>query len=304
MELYRDTVSNAARCNGSRDNSTESAVVNVLVAERISAGKRRASSRPVVVETSAGARLLKLRGAAQGTGPLVAEIIVAELADALGFAVPPRSLIELPAQIETADWDDELQDLLGASVGLNLGFDFLPGARDLTPAETGKVSAEMRASILWFDRLVMNPDRTERNPNLLWWSDHLWLIDHGAALGFQYSWARVSESSPREQAPAPEAHLFESVVNSDELRFSDQKLASRLTREVIQAAVEAVPDSFLLPLLQSNAQVDTASRLVRRRAAYVAFLWKRLQPPRSFLEPRPSSADRARGQRPSWLTQR
>jgi hypothetical protein len=76
--------------------------VDVLIAERITAGGRRGSSRPLVVETRAGVRIVKLRGAAQGTAPLVAEIIVAELAEAIGLAVPPRSLIELPAGIETA----------------------------------------------------------------------------------------------------------------------------------------------------------------------------------------------------------
>ncbi|MBC7791412.1 MAG: hypothetical protein H7Z74_15815 [Anaerolineae bacterium] len=276
--------------------------MNVLIAERISAGERRGSSRPVVVETSSGARIVKLRGAAQGTGPLVAEIIVAELADSLSLAVPPRSLIELPAAVEAANWDDELQDLLEASVGLNLGFDFLSGALDFTPADVGKVSTEERATILWLDRLVVNPDRTERNPNLLWWSDQLWLIDHGAALGFQYSWKRVTESSPQEQAPPPEAHLFESAAHSDEFRFLDDKLAAQLTRDVLETAVAAVPDSFLLPMLESHASVYPASQLVRRRAAYVAFLWKRLRPPRSFLSARPPSAERVRGKRPAWLT--
>jgi hypothetical protein len=280
--------------------------VDVLIAQRVSAAGRRGSSRPLVVETSAGVRIVKLRGAAQGTAPLVAEIIVAELAEAIGLAVPPRSLVELPAEIETADWDDELADLLHASVGLNLGFDFLAGAREFAAADVERVSPEARAAILWLDRLVVNPDRTTRNPNLLWWADQFWLIDHGAALGFQYDWRRVLEQSPREARLPPEAHLFESVVPQKDLRAADEALASRLTRDVIEAAVAVVPESFLLPLVDpgSTEPTEIASRVGRRRAAYAAFLWKRLQPSRPFLDARPLPAERPRSSRPPWLTGR
>jgi hypothetical protein len=280
--------------------------VDVLIAERVSAAGRRGSSRPLVVETGAGVRIVKLRGAAQGTAPLVAEIIVAELAEAIGLAVPPRSLVELPAEVETADWDDELADLLHASVGLNLGFDFLAGAREFAAADVERVSPATRAAILWLDRLVLNPDRTARNPNLLWWADQFWLIDHGAALGFQYDWRRVLEQSPREARLPPEAHLFESVVPSKDLRTADEALASRLTRDVIDAAVAAVPESFLLPLVDTGSTEPTeiASRVGRRRTAYAAFLWKRLKPSRPFLDARPLPAERPRSSRPPWLTGR
>jgi hypothetical protein len=270
--------------------------VDVLSAERISASGRRGSSRPLIVETESGARIVKLRGAAQGTGPLVAEIIVAELAEAIGLAVPPRSLVTMPDEIETADWDDELGDLLVASVGLNLGFDFLPGARELVPSDVGRVAPETRAAILWLDRLVLNPDRTASNPNVLWWADHLWLIDHGAALGFQYDWHGVREQSPREARLPRPAHLFEAVVPPDDLRSVDDELASRLTRDVVDAAVAAVPDSFLLPLVHAGPadSGDVASSIARRRAAYGAFLWKRVRAPRPFLEWRPVPPDRPR----------
>jgi hypothetical protein len=260
----------------------------------------------LVVETSAGARLVKLRGAAQGTAPLVAEIIVAELAGVLGLAVPPRSLVALPAEIETADWDDELAHLLRASVGLNLGFDFLPDVQDFQPPDVARVEPEAKVAILWLDRLTLNPDRTARNPNLLWWSDQLWLIDHGATLGFQYAWRQVSETSPREPALMPEAHLFESSVPTHDLRSADETCAPRLTREALEAAVAAVPESFLLPLLDagSRTQAEASPSIVRRRAAYVAFLWQRLQPPRPFLEPRPLPTPRPHGPRPLWLTRR
>jgi hypothetical protein len=264
--------------------------VRVLVANRITAGGRRASSRPLVVETSQGLLLVKLRGAAQGTGPLVAEIVVAELAERLGIPVPPRSLIELPAKLETADWDDELEDLLTASVGLNLGFEFFVNARDATAADVARLDRTFRTVVLWLDRFVMNPDRTRRNPNLLCSPDRVWLIDHGASLRFQYSWDRVSEKSPRDAGLAREPHLFETSV--PQLTEVDNQLASRLSRHALEQAVAAVPDSFLLPMLDARGIAVTGleESLRRRRAAYVAFLWKRLKHPRPFLEPQRSSA--------------
>lgn len=252
-------------------------LVDVLSALRITAAGRRGSSRPLIVETEAGARIVKVRGAAQGTGPLVAEVIVGELAD-----------------------------LLTASVGLNLGFDFLAGARGFAPGDVDRVAPEMRATILWLDRLVLNPDRTARNPNLLWWADHLWLIDHGASLGFQYDWRGVLEQTPREARLQPEAHLFESVVPPDDLRLADEAFGPRLTRGVIDAAVAAVPERFLLPLVDggSSDPTEIASRIARRRAAYAAFLWKRIHPSRPFIDARSLPAERPRQPRPPWLTGR
>ena len=182
--------------------------MNVVTALRAVEGGRRGSSRPIVVETEAGACLVKLRGAAQGTGPLVAEIIVAEIAESLGLSVPTRYLVTLGADVDVPERDAELRDLMAASVGVNLGFAYLAGARDLVPTEIQDVSADDRAAILWLDRFVMNPDRTSRNTNLLWWENRLWLIDHGAALGFQYDWSSVSESSTRNQSVEMDPHLF------------------------------------------------------------------------------------------------
>jgi len=237
--------------------------------------------------------LVKLRGAAQGTPALAAEMIVAELAEAIGLNVPRRALLQLSPDVETADWDDELADLLDASAGVNLGFDYLDGARDIGAADLRGMPTETMARILWLDRLVMNPDRTADNPNMLWWNDRLWLIDHGASLGFQYNWPSVSERSPREAGLMPEPHLFEQ--SQDELRATDQSMAPRLTRDVIQRAVALVPDTFLVEI------TDDARR--RRRAAYAAYLWKRLAAPRPFLDGRPPGS-RPRSQPPAWLKQR
>jgi hypothetical protein len=252
--------------------------VNAVRARRIVSSHKRGSSWPVVAETDEGRFLMKLRGAAQGTAALVAEVIVAELADALGLAVPRRALLHLDAEVENADRDQELGDLLRASRGLNLGFRFLDGARVIGLEEAAATPDDFACPVLWLDALVMNPDRTPDNPNVLVGEGRSWLIDHGAALPFQYSWGTVTEDSPRTAAYPLERHLF--AARARRLGGWDERLAERLTREVVDDAIARVPDDFLAPLLGHPPDTE---RLRRRRAAYHAFLWKRLKPPRPFV---------------------
>lgn len=228
------------------------------------------SSWPVFVETDDGALFTKLRGAGQGTAPLVAEIIVASLAEAIGLRVPARTLVEIPPAIESLNQRDELRDLLDRSVGLNLGFAVLDGARMFVPADAARVSTDDAAAIVWLDALVMNPDRTARNPNMMWWHDKLWLIDHGAALGFQYSWTDVTESAPGRPFVTRIPHILQDRV-ADFPAWS-HILAQRLTRETIESAVLEVPDDFLLSMPNAGS-----AALERRRAGYSAYLWKRLK---------------------------
>jgi len=252
--------------------------VNAVRARRIVSSHKRGSSWPIVAETEEGRFLVKLRGAAQGTAALVAEVIVAELADALGLAVPRRALLHLDGDVENADRDQELGDLLLASQGLNLGFRFLEGARVIGIEEAAVSRDDLACPLLWLDALVMNPDRTPANPNVLVAEGRSWLIDHGAALPFQYSWGTVTEDSPRSEAYSIDRHLF--AARADRLRDWDERLATRLTREVLDNAIAQVPDDFLVPLL---GRLPDAERLRRRRAAYQAFLWKRLKAPRPFV---------------------
>lgn len=239
-----------------------------LTALRVTRADRTGSSWPVLVETEAGPRFTKLRGAGQGVPALVAEIIVASLAEAIGLNVPARSLVTIPPEIESADRRDELRDLLDASVGVNLGFVFLEAATMLDPARLERVTSDEASAIMWLDALVMNPDRAARNPNLMWSGGRLWLIDHGAALGFQYSWADVSEASPSRPFAPREPHVLH--TRAHDLDEWDELLAARLSRETIERAVAEVPDDFL----EGDAE--------RRRAAFVAYLWKRLKAPRDF----------------------
>jgi hypothetical protein len=266
-----------------------------LAARRVLAADLRGSSWPVVAETSDGPRFTKLRGAGQGVLPLVAEIIVASLAEAIGLRVPARCLVELPAEIESLNRRDELRDLLDASVGLNLGFAYLDDARMFAPDDVVRVSEDDAAAIVWLDAFVMNPDRTARNPNLMWWHDALWLIDHGAALAFQYSWNDVTEAAPSRMFTPGDPHLLQSrVANIEEW---DELFAARLSRKAIEAAVADVPDDFLV----AAGVASEPEALSRRRAAYVAYLWKRLKSPRDFFRVMATLSTPRQRARPDWL---
>jgi len=231
--------------------------------KRILRRERNASSSPVVAETDAGACFIKLRGAAQGTLALAAEIIVAELAQAAGLNVAPHALVILDPDTPSEDKNDELAQLLSFSPGLNLGFHYLEGSRNLRADETDLIDEATAAKIVWLDALTMNPDRTPKNPNILWHQKKPWLIDHGAALGFQYDWTRITEQTAR-RPYAFDRHL---LINR---ASSITSVGNTMTRETIEAAVAAVPDDFLVPHLGQTP-------IARRREAYVAVLWKRLK---------------------------
>lgn len=247
-----------------------------IPALRVLRRDRRGDSSPVVVATAEGEYVVKLRGAAQGTSSLVAEVIVGALADRLGLPVPPRRTITLDAETPTDDRNDELADLLRASVGENLGFRHLPNARPVRDDDFARMSADFASQVRWLDWLTLNPDRTPRNPNLLADGVGFWLIDHGAALPFQHDWERVTEDTPmRPDFSAP--HALDAAATR--LAEWDPLLTALLSREVLADVVAQVPDSFLRPLLPGGA---SAEPLDRRRAAYAAVLWKRLRGPRSF----------------------
>ena len=246
-------------------------------AQRVLSAFRQGSSWPLIVDTGDERLVTKLRGTAHGSAPLVAEIVVGELADVLGLFTPRRCLVEMPEGIASDDPHEELLDLFARSSGLNLGFQELVGFRDLKPPDVRHVGPDLAASIVWLDALVLNPDRTPQNTNLMIKAGRIALIDHGAALTFQYDWDDVTEQSPRKPGTFVEHHLLR--VTPRQLEERDAVLAPKLTREVLEHALATVPDGFLAPLLPAGGSV------ARLRAAYVAYLWKRLRAPRPFLNP-------------------
>jgi hypothetical protein len=141
--------------------------------------------------------VLKFRGAGQGPLALVAEVIASELARALGFLVPQLVRIELDPVLGRAEPDPEIQELILASGGLNVGIDFLPGSLAYTPSGPVQPDAELAADVVWLDALLTNVDRSAANPNLLVWHQQVWLIDHGAALYLQHGGLRPAEQATR-----------------------------------------------------------------------------------------------------------
>lgn len=248
--------------------------MQTLRAERV-LSTFRGSSWPVLVDTGEQKVVVKLRGTAEGMRPLVAELVVGALADTLGLFTPARYLVELPPHLPSDDPHEELRDLLERSHGSNLGLRFLEGFRNVTVADAGRIKPELGAQIVWLDALVQNPDRTPKNPNLMIKAGQIALIDHGAALDFHHDWRRVTEQTPREAGPLVAQHLLQ--VGELALQAADQALAPLISRDVLEAALAQVPDDFFAEL--------GADAPARQRAAYVAYLKKRLQAPRPFVAP-------------------
>jgi hypothetical protein len=246
--------------------------VKVLSVERV-LSTFRGSSWPVLAVVDGQKLVVKLRGSAEGVLPLIAELIVGGLAEALGLLVPARYLVELPPVVASDDPHEELRDLLARSAGLNLGLQYLDGFRNVTVADASRIKPELQARIVWLDALVQNPDRTERNPNLMIKAGQIWLIDHGAALHFHHAWGQVTEQAPREPGTIPAEHLLR--VSAEQLAEADRELYPKLGPQTLEKAVESVPDALLASL--------GAEPPARQRAAYVAYLRKRLREPRPFV---------------------
>ena len=227
---------------------------------------REGGSLPAIAEADDGFMyVLKFRGAGQGIKALIAELIGGEVARALGLKVPELVLANLDTAFGRTEPDEEIQDLLKASVGLNLALHYLSGAITYDPAVI-KIDARLASQIVWLDCLLMNVDRTARNTNMLIWHKELWLIDHGASLYFHHSWQNW-----KEQAKRPFTHVKDHVLLSyaSELNIVDAAFCSLLNNEKIRKIVELIPSEWLVNET-AFASVDD------HREAYVQFLETRI----------------------------
>jgi hypothetical protein len=254
--------------------STPTAGPARIAATRYVAPLREGGSLPALVEADDdGLYVLKFRGAGQGPRALVAELIAGEVARSLGLPVPELALIDLDPDLGRAEPDPEIQDLLRASVGLNLGLDYLPGSLAYDPAARQDVSPELAAAVVWLDALLTNVDRTAANPNLLVWHGGLWLIDHGAALYRHHQDWRLDGAWSR-PFPAIADHVLLDVAGP--VGAVDAALAERLPPGEIARIVGLVPDDWLSD--EPRASPDA------RRGAYRDHLVRRLDPPRTFAD--------------------
>jgi hypothetical protein len=230
---------------------------------------REGGSLPAIIEADDdGMYVLKFRGAGQGTKALIAELIAGEIARVAGFV-----FVQLDPDIAKTEPDPEIQDLIRASGGLNLGLDYLPGSVMFDPVAE-KPDSDLASRIVWFDAYVTNIDRTPRNANLLLWHRKLWLIDHGAALYFHHSWSNMDERS-KDPFALIKDHIL--LPFAAALEAADAAMASFVTEKVINDVVELVPDDWL----HGEPRFDTAAD---NRRAYIEYLVRRLEKPRYFLE--------------------
>lgn len=227
---------------------------------------REGGSLPGVVECDdLGTYVMKCTGAGQGRKALVAEVICGQLARHLGLRVPELVRVRLDPVIAAAEPDEEVQALLRASGGLNLGMDFLPGSLGFDPLAFSMSAAEA-GRVVWFDALVGNVDRSWRNPNMLVWHGRYWLIDHGASLTWQHNWPRAGAAAERGYDASD--HVL--APFAPDLAGAAGELAGRVTEELLREVVAEVPEEWLAdePGFDSvhevrQAHVETLARRAR-----------------------------------------
>ena len=235
---------------------------------------REGGSLPAIIEADDdGMYVLKFRGAGQGTKALIAEVVAGELARTAGLPVPELVFVMLDREIAKTEPDPEIQDLIRASGGLNLGLDYLPGSVMFDPVAE-KPDADLASRIVWFDAYVTNIDRTARNANLLMWHRKLWLIDHGAALYFHHSWTDMDQRA-HDPFALVKQHILLPFASS--LETADGVMTMAITEDAIRGAVELLPDDWMA----GNSPFPTTAE---NRAAYVEYLLRRLEQPRNFVE--------------------
>ncbi|MGK2877582.1 MAG: HipA family kinase [Solirubrobacterales bacterium] len=202
---------------------------------------REGGSMPGLMEADDdGLYVVKFRGAGQGPLALASELIASTIAGAIGVRVPRMAFVDVDPALGIAEPDPEIQELIAASPGVNLGSDFLPGAMTYSPADDRQPSPEEAAAIVWLDALLTNVDRSAQNPNLLIWHDELWAIDHGAALYRQHAGLDLA------QATLPFARIAEHVLlpHASSVAEAGARLAPNVDSAVISAAVAGVPAAW------------------------------------------------------------
>ena len=244
---------------------------------------REGGSLPALAEADDEFKyVVKFRGSGHGAKALIAELIGGEVARVLGLRVPEIVFLQLDEAFGQAEGDEEIQDLLKASRGLNLGLHFLSGALGFDPT-VNIIDPELASKIVWLDALLTNIDRTIRNTNLLMWHKELWLIDHGSALYFHYSWVNWEKHalSPFEQI---KDHVL--LPQASRLVEVDAGLKALLTPEKIREIVQLIPDEWLnwedFGVLPPEIR-DTYVRFLTERVAHSEIFIKEAQHAREIL---------------------
>jgi hypothetical protein len=247
-------------------------VLAAVTATRYVTPLREGGSLPGLMEADdLGTYVVKWRAAGQGVKVLAAEVICGELARRLALPVPALVTVDVAPELAVGEPDQEVQELLRNSAGINLGMDYLPGALDFE-AGAAQVDPELAGRVLWFDALTGNVDRSWRNPNMLFWHGRLHLIDHGAALTFHHNWPGAAAAVAR----AYDASQHALVECDPDVSAADAALAPQVTGPLLSDVLAQVPDAWLEgPLAEEPADAVReryTSQLLQRLAAREAWL--------------------------------
>lgn len=228
---------------------------------------REGGSLPALAEADDGFKyVVKFRGAGHGKKALIAELIGGEIARALGMKVPELVLLDIDEDFGRTEGDEEIQDLLKGSRGLNLGLHFLSGALTVDPY-VNPVDEMLASQIVWLDAFVTNVDRTVKNTNMLVWHGETWLIDHGAALYFHHSWRDWEKA-----AMSPFSYIKDHALlrKASRIEDADKLLRQKITPRTLEKIVGLIPDEWL----EWDGVDETPEQL---RDVYRRFLTTRLK---------------------------
>jgi len=235
---------------------------------------REGGSLPAIVEADDGFMyVLKFRGAGQGVKALIAELIGGEVARLLGLLVPEIVFANVDSTFGRTEPDEEIQDLLKASTGLNLGLHYLSGSITFDPAVT-TIDTMLASKIVWMDCLLTNMDRTVRNTNMLWWHKELWLIDHGACLYFHHNIQQWKEKATQPFTLVKDHVLLPQARELEKVDIGFRKI---LTNDHIRSIVNLIPGEWL-------AKDTSVGTIDEHREIYIQFLETRLAHSQIFVK--------------------
>ncbi len=234
---------------------------------------REGGSLPALAEACDDFKyVIKFRGAGHGVKALISELLGGIIAQYLGLPVPELVFIELDEAFGQTEGDEEIQDLLKFSKGLNLGLHYLSGAVTYDVA-TNDCDELLASKIVWLDSFITNVDRTFRNTNLLIWHKELWLIDHGASFYFQHSWDNWEKTSVTPFLLIKDHAL---IKKATKLQEAHNEFTAKLNNKVLRELVNSIPDEFL------NWQEGPSNEEIRN--VYYQFLSNRLAHADIFLK--------------------
>jgi hypothetical protein len=229
---------------------------------------------PAIIEADDdGLYVLKFRGAGQGPKALIAELAAGEIGRLAGLPVPEIVLVKLSPDLARTEPDAEIQSLIGASAGLNLALDYLPGSVTFDPL-VYRPDAKLASAIVWFDAFVCNVDRSARNVNMLMWHRRLWLIDHGAALYFHHAWT-AGDRHALTPFPLIKDHVLLKFASL--LEETDAEMRALIRVDAVAQIVAAIPEEWL-------AEDSGFDDRLAQRNAYLNFFKTRLESSSLFVQ--------------------